>query len=74
MFDYYSRDSELSHIGGIEFQSTPPLESAGVFNVPEDDSSWNTEPPFRAWFELFVGQIIAFIMLAIYITCGALEW
>ena len=48
MFDYYSRDSELSYIGGIEFQSTPPLESAEVFNVPEGDSSWNTEPPFIA--------------------------
>ena len=48
MFDYYCRDSELSYIGGIGFQSTPPLEGAGVFNVPEGDSPQNTEPPFIA--------------------------
>ena len=48
MFDYYCRDSELSYIGGIGFQSTPPLEGAGVFNVPEGDSPQNTEPPFTA--------------------------
>ena len=48
MFDYYCRDSELSYIGGIGFQSTPPLEGAGVFNVPEGDSLQNTEPPFIA--------------------------
>ena len=47
-FDYYCRDSELSYIGGIGFQSTPPLEGAGVFNVPEGDSPQNTEPPFIA--------------------------
>ena len=35
-------------LGGIWFQSTPPLEGAGVFNVPEGDSPQNTEPPFRA--------------------------
>ena len=48
MFDYYCRDSELSYIGGIGFQSTPPLEGAGVFNVPEGGSPQNTEPPFIA--------------------------
>ena len=51
MFDYYCRDSELSYIGGgggIGFQCTPPLEGAGVFNVPEGDSPQNTEPPFIA--------------------------
>ena len=48
MFDYYCRDSELSYFGGIGFQSTPPLEGAGVFNVPEGDSPQNTEPPFIA--------------------------
>ena len=48
MFDYYCRDSELSYIGEIKFQSTPPLEGAGVFNVPEGDSSQNREPPFIA--------------------------
>ena len=46
IFDYYCRDSELSYIGGIGFQSTPPLEGAGVFNVPEGDFSQNTETPF----------------------------
>ena len=35
-------------LGGIGFQSTPPLEGAGVFNVPEGDSPQNTEPPFIA--------------------------
>ena len=44
MFDYYCRDNELSCIGWIGFQSTPPLEGAGVFNVPEGDSPQNTEP------------------------------
>ena len=48
MFDYYCRDSELSYIGEIGFQSTPPLEGAGVFNVPEGDSPQNAEPPFIA--------------------------
>ena len=48
IFDYYCRDSELSYIGGIGFQSTPPLEGAGVFNVPEGDSPQNTEHPFIA--------------------------
>ena len=48
MFDYYSRDSELSYISWIRFQSTPPLEGAGVFNVPEGDSPQITEPPFIA--------------------------
>ena len=48
IFAYYCRDSELSYIGGIWFQSTPPLEGAGVFNVPEGDSPQNTEPPFIA--------------------------
>ena len=38
IFEYYCRDSELSYIEGIGFQSTPPLEGAGVFNVPEGDS------------------------------------
>ena len=59
------RDSELSYIGGIGFQSTPPLEGAGIFNVPEGDSPQNTEPPFVAWFELLVSQTrsLASIML-----------
>ena len=35
-------------LGGIGFQSTPPLEGAGVFNVPKGDSPQNTEPPFIA--------------------------
>ena len=48
MFDYYCKDSELSYFGGIGFQSTLPLEGAGVFNVPEGDSPQNTEPPFIA--------------------------
>ena len=55
MFDYYCRGSELSYIGGgggeggeIGFQSTPPLEGAGVFNAPEGDSPQNMEPPFIA--------------------------
>ena len=48
MFDYYCRDSELSYIGGIGFQSTPPLEGARVFSVPEGDSPQNTEPLFIA--------------------------
>ena len=39
---------KLSNIRGIGFQSTPPLEEAGVFNVPEGNSSQNTEPPFVA--------------------------
>ena len=56
IFDYYSRDSELSYIGGILFQSTPPLEGAGVFNVLQGDTPQNTEPPFIAWFELLVNQ------------------
>ena len=56
MFDYYCRVSELSYIREIGFQSTPSLEGAGVFNVPEGDSSQNTEPPFIAWFELLVSQ------------------
>ena len=56
IFDYYCRDSELSYIGGIGFQSTPHLEGAGVFNVPEGDSPQNTEPPFTAWFELLASQ------------------
>ena len=65
MFDYYCRDSELSYIGGIGFQSTPPLEGPGVFNVAEGDSPQNTEPPFIAWFELLVSQTrsLASIML-----------
>ena len=55
-FDYYCRDSELSYIRGIGFQSTPPLEGAGVFNVPEGDSPQNRGPenvmqrlPFNAY-------------------------
>ena len=48
MFDYYYIDSELSYIGGFGFQSTPPLEGAGVFNVPQGDSPQNTKPPFIA--------------------------
>ena len=35
-------------LGGLGFQCTPPLEGAGVFNVPEGDSPQNTEPPFIA--------------------------
>ena len=46
MFDYYYRDSILSYIGGIGFPSTPRVEGAGVFNVPEGDSPQNIEPPF----------------------------
>ena len=46
MFDYYCRDSILSYIGGIGFQSTPRVDEAGVFNMPEADSPQNTEPPF----------------------------
>ena len=46
MFDYYCRDNELSYIGGIGFQSPPPLERAGVFQVPEGDSPQDKEPPF----------------------------
>ena len=58
---------------GIGFQSIPPLEGAGVFNVPEGDSSQNTEPPFIAWFELLVSQtrLLASVMLDF--SCGALE-
>ena len=40
--------ASVMYIGGIGFQSTPPLEGAGVFNVPEGDSPQNTEPPFIA--------------------------
>ena len=43
-----ARDSELSYIWGIGFQSTPPLERAGVFNMPKGDFPQNTEPPFIA--------------------------
>ena len=57
VFDYYCKDSELSYIRGIGFQSTPPLEGAGVINVPEGLSPQNMEPPFRALFELLVSQI-----------------
>ena len=65
MFDYYCRDSEPSYIGGIAFQSTPPLEGAGSFNEPEGDFPQNTEHPFIAWFELLVSQTrsLASIML-----------
>ena len=49
MFDFYCRDSELFYNGvGDVFQSTPPLEGAGVFNVLGGDSLQNTEPPFTA--------------------------
>ena len=34
--------------GGIGFQSTAPLERAGVFNLLEGDSPQNTEPLFIA--------------------------
>ena len=36
--DYYYRDSELSCNRWIRFQSAPPKEGAGVFNVPEGGS------------------------------------
>ena len=39
MYGYYC---ELSCIRGIGFQSTPPLEGDGVFNVPEVQSSCTT--------------------------------
>ena len=42
MFDYYCRDSELSYIGDIGFQCTPPLGKSGVFNVPEGDPEQGT--------------------------------
>ena len=38
VFDYYCRNSELSYIRGIGFQSAPPQDGARVFNEPEDDS------------------------------------
>ena len=71
MFDYYCRDSELSYTGGIGFQSTPPLEGAGVFNVPEGDSPQNTEPPFIAWFELLVSQTRSLASIMLDFSCGA---
>ena len=70
-FDYYCRDSELSYIGGIGFQSTPPLEGAGVFRVPEGDSPQNTEPPFIAWFELLVSQTRSLASIMLDFSCGA---
>ena len=70
MFDYYCRDSELSYIGGIGFQSTPPLEGVGVFNVPEGDSPQNTEPP---WFELLVSQTRSLASIMLDFSCGALQ-
>ena len=73
MFDYYCRDSELSYTGGIGFQITPPLEGAGVFNVPEGDSSQNTEPPFIAWFELLVSQTRSLASITLDFSCGALQ-
>ena len=36
--NYYCRDSELSYVKGIGFQSAPPKERAGIFNMPEDGS------------------------------------
>ena len=33
IFDYYCRDRELSHIGGIGFQSTPPYISPLICNT-----------------------------------------
>ena len=48
MFDYYCGDRDLSYIGEIGFQSTPPLDGVGVFNMPEGDSPQNTEPPLVA--------------------------
>ena len=73
MFDYYCRDSELSYFGGIGFQSTPPLEGAGVFNVPEGDSPQNTEPPFIAWFELLVSQTRSLASIMLDFSCGTLQ-
>ena len=58
-------------LGGIGFQSTPPLEGAGVFNVPEGDSSQNTEPPFIAWFELLVSQTRSLASIMLDFSCGA---
>ena len=37
VFDYYCRDSELSYIREIGFQSAPPWKAVCVFNVPEDN-------------------------------------
>ena len=73
MFDYYCRDSELSYIGGIGFQSTPLLEGAGVFNVPEGDSPQNMEPPIIAWFELLVSQTRLLASIMRDFSCGALQ-
>ena len=73
MFDYYCRDSELSYIGGIGFQSTLPLEGVGVFNVPEGDSPQNTEPPFIAWFELLVSQTRSLASIMLDFSCDALQ-
>ena len=58
---------------GIGFQSTPPLEGAGVFNVPEGDSPQNTEPPFIAWFELLVSQTRSLASIMLDFSCGALQ-
>ena len=73
IFDYYCRDSELSYIGGIGFQSTPPLEGAGVFNVPEGDSPQNTETSIYSMIRTACqpDQILASIMLDF--SCGALQ-
>ena len=68
MFDYHCRDSEVSYIGGIGFQSTPPCEGAGVF-----DSSQNMEPPFIAWFELLVSQTRSLASIMLDFMCGALK-
>ena len=69
MFEYYGRDSELSYTGGIGFQSTPPLEGAGVFNVPEGNSPQNTKPPF----ELLVSQTRSLASIMLDFSCGALQ-
>ena len=73
MFDYYYRDSKLSCIRGIGFQSTPSLEGAGVFNVPEGYSPQNTEPPFKACFELLVSQTRSLASIMLDFTYGVLR-
>ena len=69
MFDYNCRDGELSYIGGIGFQSTPPLEGAGVFNVPEGDCPQNTEPSFI----LLVSQTRSLASVMLDFPSGALQ-
>ena len=73
IFVYHCRDTDLSCIRGIGFQSIPPLEGAGVLNVPEGDSPQNTQPPFIAWFELLVRQTTLLASIMLDFTCGAFQ-